>query len=165
CAPRLAHRGRARMMRRLLVLLALALPFTALADWRTPPRGEGPDSAPVHQIDSVPYIAINDLARLLDATKYWRPDLRRLELRGGAHVVALVADGPFAIIDASTVWLGAPARIVNGELQAPVSLLGHLPSDAGWPRLFHDERRDRVIALPPSGGVGSPRLVAVPGTT
>jgi len=153
------------MTRRLLVLIALALPLTALADWRTPPRGEGPDMAPVRPVDGVPCIAINDLARLLDATKYWRPDLRRLELRGGSHVVALVADGPFAIVDASTVWLGTPARLVNGELQVPVALLARLPTDAAWPRLFHDERRNRVIALPPSGGVGSPRVVTAAGST
>jgi N-acetylmuramoyl-L-alanine amidase len=153
------------MTRWLLVLLALALPLTALADWRTPPPGEGPDSAPVRSIDGVDYVAINDLARLLDATKYWRPDLRRLELRGGPHVVALVADGPFANVDAAIVWMGAPARLVDGELQAPVALLPHLPHDATWPRLFRDERRDRVIVLPPSGRVGSPKVVAGAGAT
>lgn len=139
----------------LLAMLALA------ADWRTPPRSEGPETAPVREVDRVPCIGVNDLARLLDATKYWRADVRKLVLRRGSHSITLTVDNPFAVVDDATVWLGMPVRSSEGELQVPVALLPTLPADSTMARLFHDSRRSRVVVLPASGGVGSPRIAMV----
>jgi len=148
-----------------LVVLGLGWFAAVAADWRTPPRGEGPEAVPVRQLDGQPYLGVNDLARLLDATKFWRSDARRLVLRTGSHTLTLVADNPFVVVDDATVWLPAPVRSMLGELQVPVAIVDTLPSDSLVPRLFFDPRRSRVIVLPPSGGVGSPRLSGSDGTT
>ncbi len=139
-------------------VLALAALLGLGADWRTPPPGEGPETAPVRRLDGVPYVGVNDLARLLDATKFWRADVRKLVLRSGTHSIALTADNPFVIVDDLTVWLSAPVRSVGGELQVPVALVDTLPSDSTLARLIFDPRRDQVVVLSTSGGVGSPRL-------
>jgi N-acetylmuramoyl-L-alanine amidase len=144
--------------RRLVVLLAALALCIVAADWRTPPRGEGPETAPIRRVDGEPYVAVNDLARLLDATKFWRADVRKLVLRVGSHSIVLTAENPFAVVDDATLWLDAPVRSVEGELHVPVALVGMLPSDSLLARLFYDPRRQRVIVLPSSGGVGTPRV-------
>ena len=145
-------------MKRWLILLCACAPLVALADWRTPPRGEGPDQVGVQLVGGDDYVAANDLARLLDATKYWRADVQRLELRTGPHVIVLTLDSPFAVVDDATTWLGGPVRASGGEFLVPVSLVERLNPSDGWPRLFHDARRMRILVLPPSGRVGGPRV-------
>ncbi|TMQ69430.1 MAG: hypothetical protein E6K80_11715 [Candidatus Eisenbacteria bacterium] len=151
-------------MRRALALLAgIALALAAVllaraADWRTPAPGEGPESAPVRRVDGQPYLAVNDLARLIDATKFWRADVRRLVLRTASHTVVLTVDNPFVVVDEHTLWLGDPVRSQQGELQVPVALVDSLPADSTLARLLYDARRARVVVLPVSGGVGSPRV-------
>jgi len=139
-------------------ILALVVWAAWGADWRTPPPGEGPEAVPVRRLDGAPYVGVNDLARLLDATKFWRADVRKLVLRSGPHTIVLTADNPFAIVDNTTIWLGAPVRSLGGELQVPAALVDTLPADSTLARLIFDPRGDRVLVLPPSGGVGSPRL-------
>jgi N-acetylmuramoyl-L-alanine amidase len=138
-----------------LLLAALLLPG---ADWRTPPPGEGPETIPVRSVNGQGYVAVNDLARILGATKFWRPDVRKLSLRAGAHTIVLAMDNTFALVDETTVWMGQPVRSEAGELQVPVALLRSLPSDTSLARVTYDERRQRVVVLPASGIVGSPRL-------
>jgi N-acetylmuramoyl-L-alanine amidase len=155
----------ARPLLTLLLVSTAALLGGAAADWRTPPRGEGPETAPVRRIEGEPYIAVNDLARLLDATKFWRADVRQLVLRTGAHSLVLTAENPFVVVDEATVYLPAPVRSQAGELQVPVALVAMLPADSSLTRLFHDPRRQLVIVLPPSGGVGSPRFAVAGAVT
>ncbi len=140
-----------------LVVIAVLAPL-ADADWRSVPRGEGPNAAPVRRIDGVPYVAVNDLARLLEATKFWRPDARKLVLRGGRHSITFTVDNPFVVVDDATLWLPVPVRSSGGELQIPAVLVDSLPSDSSLVRLFFDARRSRIIVLPASGGVGSPSV-------
>lgn len=134
----------------LLVLLALAAaappgyPRAAL------------ETAPVRRIGGADYVGVNDLARLLEATKYWRADVRKLVLRAGAHRVTLTADLPFAVVDDRTLWLRAPVVSLRGELQAPVSLLEGLPRDSTLARLTYEPRRGAVVRVPRGGLVGSP---------
>jgi hypothetical protein len=52
--------------------------LASASDWRSPPPGEGPETVIVRTLEGRPYIAVNDLARLIDATKFWRADVRRL---------------------------------------------------------------------------------------
>ena len=145
--------------RRLLLALGLLLGLSSLgADWRTPPPGEGPESIRTRQMAGADYVPVNDLARILDATRFWRADVRKLVLRAGPHSIVLTVDDPFALVDDATVRLERPVRSAGGELQVPVDLLRWLPSDSTMARLSYDERRQRVVVLPASGGVGSPRL-------
>jgi N-acetylmuramoyl-L-alanine amidase len=148
-----------------LAVLAGALAFAAaLAQRPAPPRlsrVQTPDTAPVRRLEGgAPYIAVNDLARLLDATKFWRPELRKLTLRAGRHQITLTADNPFVVVDERTMWLGAPVRSLRGELHVPAALADSLPADSTLARLYFDERRDRVIRLPASGRIGTPVVTA-----
>jgi N-acetylmuramoyl-L-alanine amidase len=156
----MANERRDFVRRRFTWVLGVALAGLAAlaADWRQPPPGEGPETVPVRRFDGTAYVAVNDLARLLDATKFWRADVRRLVLRSGPHTIVLSDDNPFVVVDSRTLWLGAPVRSERGELQVPVALVDSLPRDSTLARLTYDVRRARVVVLPASGGVGSPRV-------
>ena len=143
----------------LVAVLAGAL-LLAGADWRTLPRGEGPDTAPVRLIEGAPYVGVNGLARLLDATKFWRADVRKLVLRSGRHSITFTVDNPFVVVDDATLWLPVPVRSLRGELQIPAALVDSLPFDSSTARLYFDARGARIVELPASGGVGSPTLTA-----
>ncbi len=149
-------RARAARLAIAALVIGCAAVVPARADWRSSPRGEGPDRAAIQTIDGVPYVGVNDLARLLDATKFWRSDLRRLVLRSGPHTLTFVADGPFAVVDTRTFWLGAPVVSRGGELQVPAAFIDSLPADSTLPRLQRDARGTSIVVLPPSGFVGTP---------
>ncbi len=127
-----------------------------------PPVGLAPlpalESAPVLRIWGVAHIGANDLARLLEATKFWRADLRKLVLRAGPHRVTLTLDNPFAVVDDRTVWLRAPVVSRRGELQVPLALLDELPRDSTLARLLFEPRRGIVVRAPRGGLVGSPEV-------
>lgn len=152
--------------RRLLLALGLASGLASLgADWRTPPPGEGPETIRTRQLAGADYVPVNDLARILDATRFWRADVRKLVLRAGSHSIVLTLDAPFALVDEATVRLERPVLSAGGELQVPVDLLRWLPSDSTMARLTFDQRRQRVVVLPSSGSIGSPKLQVAPGVT
>jgi N-acetylmuramoyl-L-alanine amidase len=163
--PRLWPGGRGRAATVVLLAVIALLVARASADWRSVPRGEGPDSAPVRRIGGEPYVAVNDLARLLDATKFWRADARKLVLRSGRHSITFTVDNPFVVVDETTLWMPVPVRSSRGELQIPAVLVDSLPSDSTLARLHFDALRDRVLVLPASGGVGTPTISAQPGVT
>src|SRR5438477_359917 len=145
--------------RRILLALGLLLGLSRVgADWRTPPPGEGPESIRTRQVAGADYVPVNDLARILDATRFWRADVRKLVLRSGSHSIVLTLDDPFALVDDATVRLVHPVRSAGGELQVPVDLLRWLPSDSTMARLTFDARRQRVVVLPASGSIGTPKL-------
>ena len=148
-------------VRRRLALSGAALAVLVLAlgaDWRSPPPGEGPETIPVRTLDGHGYVGANDLARILDATKFWRADVRRLVLRAGNHTLIFTVDNPFVVVDESTFWLEAPVRSRNGEIQIPVALVDSLPADSSLARITFDPRRGHVVVLPATGSVGSPRV-------
>ena len=133
--------------------------------WESFSPAELPENAPARVMDGRAWIGANDLARLLDATKYWRADVRKLVLRARDHRIQLAVDNPFVLIDNHVVALPEPVRSVGGELQAPVALLDTLPRDSTLARLVYDARRSLVFRVPESGIVGAPRLAAGPGET
>jgi N-acetylmuramoyl-L-alanine amidase len=130
-----------------------------------PPRIDGPETAPVQDLDGATRIGANDLARLLDATKFWRADVRKLVLRTHGHRILLTVDNPFVLVDDRTVRLPAAVRSSFGELHVPVALLDQLPRDSSIARLYYDPRRRNVLQVPPSGLVGTPALSTEAGTT
>ena len=152
--------------RRVLLALGLALGLASLgADWRTPPPGEGPESIRTRTLLGADYVPVNDLARILDATRFWRADVRKLVLRAGPHSIVLTLETPFALVDDATVRLERPVLSADGELQVPVELLRSLPSDSTMARLTFDQRRQRVVVLPSSGSIGTPKLQVTAGVT
>jgi len=118
------------------------------------------ESAPVVRIGGVAHIGANDLARLLEATKFWRADVRKLVLRAGPHRVTLTAEDAFAVVDDRTVWLRSPVLPQRGELQVPVALLDALPRDSTLARLVFEPRRAAVVRAPRGGLVHSPEVLA-----
>jgi len=135
------------------------------ADWRTLVGGPGPESIPVREAEGVSMVAAADIAQLLDASKFWRGDLRKLELRTSAHRVVLTIDNPFVVIDDHTVRLAAAVRSIDGELFAPVALVDSLPREATLARLYHDASRRVVLRVPPAGIVTGPRVAVESGAT
>ncbi len=154
--------GRSPATRAVPARTATALPA---ADWRTLVGGPGPESIPVRAIEGAGWVAAADVAQLLDASKFWRGDLRKLELRTPAHRIVLTVDNPFVVIDDHTVRLGAAVRSIGGELFAPVALVDSLPRHATLARLYHDASRRVVLRVPASGIVTGPRLAVDPGIT
>jgi N-acetylmuramoyl-L-alanine amidase len=136
-------------VRRAAAALLLALALLA-------PAAGAVETAPVRRIGDADYVAANDLARLLEATKFWRADVRKLVLRAGTHRITLAVDVPFAVVDDRTLWLRAPVISQRGELQAPVTLLEGLPRDSTLARLVYEPRRRAVVRVPRGGLVGSP---------
>jgi N-acetylmuramoyl-L-alanine amidase len=133
--------------------------------WESFSPTELPDNAPTRVANGRAWIGANDLARLLDATKFWRPDVRKLLLRAHGHRVQLAVDNPFVLVDERVILLPLPVQSVGGELQAPVALLDSLPRDSALARLVYDARRSLVFRVPESGIVGSPRVVVGAGET
>ena len=146
-----------------LTLAALAL--AAVPPAKTGERENAPDSAPVRRLNGEPVLGANDLARLLDATKFWRSDVRKLELRVRSHRLLLTADNPFVIVDQSTVRLPFPVRSRGGELHVPIALIDSLPADSSINRLVYDPRAGVVLVVPPGGVVGTPRVSVADGVT
>src|SRR5258705_3713132 len=138
----------------LFALLALA----ALAPH--PARADAIETIPVTRVDGVPHLSANEIARVLEAAKFWRADVRKLVLRAGNHQVVLTVDNPFVLTDDRTVRLATPVLSVRGEILVPVDLLQSLPRDSSLARLLYDPRKGRVVVLPPGGAVGTPRVAA-----
>lgn len=137
----------------------------AAADMVALARAQGPEGAPTRVLDGEVVIGANDLARLLDATKFWRADVRKLVLRTHDHRILLTADNPFVLVDDATLRLPSPVRSFKGELQVPVALVDSLPRDSLIARLLFDPSRRVVLQVPPGGVVGAPRLALEDGGT
>lgn len=135
------------------------------ADSLRVPPGLGVPSAPVARVDGVPMVAVNDLARLLAATKFWRSDVRKLVLRVGEHRLTFTADNPFVLVDDRTLRLEHLVLSRSGELFVPVEVVRVLSADGGWPRLAYDADAHQVRVAPSAGFVGAPRVQVFTGLT
>jgi N-acetylmuramoyl-L-alanine amidase len=140
-------------------------PSPAAAPPAEPQPASAPDRAPVQIVDGQRVIGANDLARLLDATKYWRGDVRKLELRAHSHRVVLTADNPYVVVDEVTVRLAQPVRSRGGELLPAITLIDSLPRDSTINRLAWDPRAGVIVLVPPGGVVGTPRVTVAEGVT
>ena len=123
------------------------------------------DWASTRVLDSHTMIRVNDLARLLDATKFWRADVRKLELRARGHRFVLTVDNPFCIVDETTRRLPTPVRSLRGELQVPVAFVAALPRDSLLARLLFDPGRRVVLQVPATGLVERPTVAIETGET
>jgi N-acetylmuramoyl-L-alanine amidase len=145
----------------LTLLLLLASAARAQAPEGPPPvvaLNPSLDYADTRRTDGVPTITAGELGRLLGATRFWRADLRKLELRIEGHRMVFTVDNPFVVIDDHAVLLEAPVTLREGELHVPAELISDIPAGAGWPRLLHDPRRRVVLVVPPEGVVSTPVL-------
>jgi N-acetylmuramoyl-L-alanine amidase len=81
--------------------------------------------APV-PIGPTDYLSTNDLARVFRATKFWRPELRKLTLRIGEHTLRFTVDAPDVYVDEQAYNLVDPPRLVRGVVYVPVQILERL---------------------------------------
>lgn len=157
------------MRRRRHALLASALAACALAllpvrgalNAQTPPAlalNPSLDYTDTRDVGGVPCITAVELGRLLGATRFWRADLRKLELRLGANRMVLTVDNPFVLLDEATLLLPAPVGMRGGELVVPAALAAEMADAPGWPRLLHDPRREVVLVVPAGGLVRTPEF-------
>ena len=135
-----------------------ATALRAAVDSARVPAGLGVAWAPVARLNGVPVVGVNDLARLLGATKFWRADVRKIVLRSGEHRLAFTVDNPFVLVDDRTVQLEHMVVLRSGELQIPVEFMRQLPQDGTWPRLAYDADSRQLRIAPAAGFVGAPRV-------
>ncbi len=89
------------------------------------------------EIGGTSYVSTNDLARVFAATKYWRPEIQKLSLRIGEHSLRFTVDAPIVLVDEVGRNLIEPARLVQGTVYAPESIVRRifewgLFADATW---------------------------------
>ncbi|HYR68373.1 MAG TPA: N-acetylmuramoyl-L-alanine amidase, partial [Candidatus Dormibacteraeota bacterium] len=77
------------------------------------------------------------LARIFAATKYWRPEIQKLTLRLGEHTLRFTIDAPIVLVDETGRNLIEPARLIQGVVYAPESIVRQifewgLFADATW---------------------------------
>jgi len=112
-------------------LLAAAIP-AALAVQSAPtinviyPDPQPPERIAPITLDGTRYISTNDIARVFRATKYWRPELRKLSLRLGDHTIRFTVDAPIVLVDEEARNLVQSPRLVQGVVYVPESVLGGL---------------------------------------
>jgi N-acetylmuramoyl-L-alanine amidase len=87
-----------------------------------------PDPQPPERIrpimlEGTRYISTNDIARIFRATKYWRPELRKLSLRLGDHTIRFTVDAPIVLIDEVAQNLIDSPRLIQGQVYVPESVL------------------------------------------
>ncbi len=77
-------------------------------------------------IDGSPYVSTNDIARVFSATKYWRPEIKKLSLRIGEHTVRFTVDAPMVVVDEAGKNLVSPARLIQGDVYASDAIVRKL---------------------------------------
>ncbi|HYQ89611.1 MAG TPA: N-acetylmuramoyl-L-alanine amidase [Candidatus Binatia bacterium] len=120
-----------RIMLIALALLAVAIPVAFAVQGAAPIDVIYPDPQPVERIrpillENTRYVSTNDLARIFRATKYWRPELRKLSLRLGDHTVRFTVDAPIVVVDETAHNLVQSPRLVQGAVYVPESVLNGL---------------------------------------
>ena len=139
----------ARSLAILFLALLAALPAIGATKRGTPIRIDHPDPKPDEAITPIViggarYVSTNDLARVLSATKYWRPEIQKLSLRIGEHTLRFTVDAPVILVDEASRNLVQPTRLIQGVVYAPESVVHWifawgLVTDATW------DEEDRVI--------------------
>jgi N-acetylmuramoyl-L-alanine amidase len=105
---------------------------------RTPER-PAPRALAVYRFDGVDYLDVNDIARLVRATKYWRSELEKMVLRVNDRRVRLTVGSPFVYVDDEGRNLMVPVRWHAGRIVAPVRLVTDvldplIPESVAWDR-------------------------------
>jgi N-acetylmuramoyl-L-alanine amidase len=166
--PRLETGDRTRRALRAWIVLGALAAAASAGLWHAPgrsqPSGES-QWAPVEMVDDVACVGANDLARLLGATKYWRPDLQKLVLRAGTHSIKLTADNPFVVIDDRAFVLPGPVVMRRGELQVPIGILEFAWTDTAGRRVRYDARARRLVLAARGAVVAPPQLAIAQGVT
>src|SRR5260221_1773303 len=106
-------------------------------------------------------LGVNALARLVGATKYWRPDLDKLEVRSVKHTLDLTVDAPYVVVDGVALRMPGPARMVNGEVYVPIEIFPLALSGRFLPRADWDAASRTLTLFDQEANLGPPGLEAV----
>jgi N-acetylmuramoyl-L-alanine amidase len=148
-----------RALLALTLLLAGALSGTARADVQVERVGRGTtETSPTVRLEGRVYVGVNTLARLVGGTKYWRPDLKKLEIRSVKHTLGLTVDTPWAIVDDVAIRLPGPARLYAGEVHVPIEIFPLALSGRFLPRAAYDEKGGRLALFDQEPNLGPPVL-------
>ena len=151
------------MIRFALLLFLLLGAGIAGADVRVERVGRGTaETVTSMEIDGHTAIGVNTLARLVGGTKYWRPDLRKLEVRSLDHTLGITVDAPYVVVDDVAIRLPASARLVGGEVQVPIEIFPLALSGRFLPRAAWDEGARRLVLFDQEPNLGPP-VVSVTG--
>jgi N-acetylmuramoyl-L-alanine amidase len=147
-------------------LVALLAAGPARADVTVERVGRGTrETIATRTLDGRPAMGANALARLVGGTKYWRPDLRKLEIRTIRHSLRLTVDAPYVLVDETAIRLPSPVRLVGGEIHVPVDVFPLALSGRFLPRAAYDERGGRLVLFDQEPNLGPPVLAASGGRT
>src|SRR6266853_29237 len=123
-------------------LAALATSPASAAQMASPISVDHAEERPAEKIvpiliDGASYVSTNDLARIFAATKYWRPEIQKVTLRLGEHTLRFTIDAPIVLVDETGRNLIEPARLIQGVVYAPESIVRQifewgLFADATW---------------------------------
>ncbi len=69
------------------------------------------------------YLAANDLTRVLDIERFWKPETGKLVFRIGEHRVTVTVDARLVIIDEDDVLLHLPVRYRASSVMLPLEIL------------------------------------------
>ena len=141
----------------LFVLASLAAPASAQVKVERVGRGTSETVATI-LLDGRPYMGVNEVARLVSGTKYWRSDLRKLEIRNVRHSLRVTVDTPYAIVDDVTIRLPAPVRLIGGEVQVPLEIFPLALSGRFLPRAAYDARAERLVLFDQEPNLGPPTV-------
>ena len=156
-APPAARAARAIVVAAMLALVAA--PAAAAIKVERVGRGTT-ETVATTVLDGRPAIGANALARLVGGTKYWRPDLRKLEVRTVRHSLRLTVDAPYVIVDEVAIRLPSPVRLVDGEVRVPVDVFPLALSGRFIPRAAYDAKAGRLVLFDQEPNLGPPVLVA-----
>ncbi len=141
------------------ILLFLASPLDVAALVRVDRVGRGTsENVATVPIDGQPMMGTNALARLINGTKYWRPDLKKLEIRNVRHSLRLTVDTPYVIVDEVPIRLGSPVRLHAGEVHVPLDIFPLALSGRFLPRADWDPRTNRIALFAQEPNLGPPSL-------
>ncbi|MGH7724375.1 MAG: N-acetylmuramoyl-L-alanine amidase family protein [Candidatus Eiseniibacteriota bacterium] len=145
-----------------LFALALVLQATAaFAVVRVDRVGRGTsENVATVELDGRPMMGANALARLINGTKYWRPDLKKLEIRNVRHSLRLTVDTPYVIVDEVPIRLGSPVRLYAGEVHVPLDIFPLALSGRFMPRAAWDPKSQRIVLFSQDPNLGPPSLSA-----
>jgi N-acetylmuramoyl-L-alanine amidase len=143
----------------LVAVLVLASAPAACAEMRVERIGRGTtETVRTVRLEGRVYVGANDLARLVDATKYWVPNLKKLEIRNLRHWVRITVDASYVVVDDTPVRLPAPARLVAGEVHVPIEIFPLALSGRFVPRAAWDPRGERLALFEKEPNLGVPVL-------
>jgi N-acetylmuramoyl-L-alanine amidase len=118
------------------------------------------ETVPTRTFEGHSYMGANALARLVGGTKYWRPDLRKLEIRTVRHTLRLTVDAPYAVVDEVATRLAAPVRLVDGEVQVPLDVFPLALSGRFVPKADFNPATHRLLLFTEEPNLGPPVLEA-----